>query len=73
MRQNLPIILGALVIFAAVAAVILHFMPEPVTDTDYLIAGSAGTLAALVVLFLALVSTRMKSNDVFFKKRKKQR
>ncbi|MFM2126373.1 MAG: hypothetical protein RL328_2824 [Acidobacteriota bacterium] len=71
MRQNLPIILGALVIFAAVSGIIVHFMPEPVEDTDYLIAGSAGTLAALLVLFLALVSTRMKSNDVFFKKRKK--
>jgi len=71
MRQNLPIILGAIVIFAGVSALLLHFMPEPVTDTDYLIAGSAGTLAALVVLFLALVSTRMKSSDVFVKKRKK--
>ena len=45
----------------------------PIYDTDYLIAGSAGTLAALLVLFLALVSTRMKSNDVFFKKRRKQK
>ena len=73
MRQNLPIILGALVIFAAVSGIIVHFMPEPLDDTDYLIAGSAGTLAALLVLFLALVSTRMKSNDVFFKKRRKQK
>ena len=32
-----------------------------------------GVLAALLVLFLALVSTRMKSNDVFFKKRRKQK
>jgi len=73
MRQSLPIILGALVIFAAVSGIIVHFMPEPLDDTDYLIAGSAGTLAALLVLFLALVSTRMKSNDVFFKKRRKQK
>ena len=73
MRQNLPIILGALVIFAAVSGIIVHFMPEPLDDTDYLIAGSAGTLAALLVLFLAMVSTRMKSNDVFFKKRRKQK
>lgn len=72
MRQNAPIILGALIIFAAVSSAIVHFMPEPVDDTDYLIAGSAGTLAAIVVLFLALVSTRMKSNDVFFKKRKRK-
>ena len=50
MRQNLPIILGALVIFAAVSGIIVHFMPEPVEDTDYLIAGSAGTLRHAVLV-----------------------
>ena len=73
MRRNLPIILGAIVVFAAVSAVILRFMPEPIEDTDYLIADSAGTLVALLVLFLSLVSTRMKTSDVFVKKRKKQK
>lgn len=72
MRQTLPIVAGALLVFAAVVAVILRFMPEPIDDTDYLIAGSAGTLVALLVLFLGLVSTRMKSSDVFVKKRKKK-
>ena len=61
MRQNLPIILGALVIFAAVSGIIVHFMPEPLDDTDYLIAGSAGTLAALLVL-LDRKSTRLNSS-----------
>ncbi len=73
MRRNLPIILGAIVVFAAVSSVILRFMPEPIEDTDYLIAGSAGTLVALLVLFLALISTRMKASDVFVKKRRKQK
>jgi hypothetical protein len=72
MKQILPIALAAVLIFGVVAVVILRFMPEPIEDSDYLVAGSVATLAALLVLFLGLVSTRMKSNDVFFKKRKKQ-
>lgn len=72
MRQTVIIVLAAMLIFGVVATVILRFMPEPVEDSDYLVAGSVATLAALLVLFLGLVSTRMKSNDVFFKKRQKK-
>ncbi len=72
MKQTLPIVLAAILIFGVVAVVILRFMPEPIEDSDYMVAGSVATLAALLVLFLGLVSTRMKSTDVFFKKRKKQ-
>ena len=46
-------------------------MPQPIEDSDYMVAGSVATLVALLVLFLGLVSTRMKTSDVFFKKRKK--
>lgn len=72
MAQTVQIVFAAATIFGVVAAVILRFMPEPIEDSDYLVAGSVATLAALLVLFLGLVSTRMKSSDVFFKKRKKQ-
>jgi hypothetical protein len=72
MRQTVLVILAAVVIFGVVATVILRFMPEPIEDSDYLVAGSVATLAALLVLFLGLVSTRMKSSDVFFKKRQKK-
>jgi hypothetical protein len=73
MRRTVPIILAAVLTFGVTAAAILHFMPEPVEDSDYLVAGSVATSAALLVLFLALVSTRLKSGDVFFKKRPKQK
>ncbi|MEI9814085.1 MAG: hypothetical protein WDO18_16220 [Acidobacteriota bacterium] len=72
MRQTVSIVLAAVLMFAVVAAIILHFMPEPIEESDYLVAGSVATLVALLILFLGLVSTRMKSSDVFVKKRKKQ-
>jgi hypothetical protein len=36
-----------------------------------MVIGSVATLVALGVLFLVLVSTTLKSSDVFFKKRRK--
>ena len=72
MRQTVLIVLASIVIFGVVAAVILRFMPEPIEDSDYMVAGSVATLAALLVLFLGVVSTRMKSSDVFVKKRQKK-
>ena len=72
MRQILLIVAG-LCVFAASAAVMVQFMPAPLKDTDYLVIGSVATLAALLVMFLTLMATRLKSPDMFFKKRKKKR
>jgi hypothetical protein len=71
MRETISIIFAAASIFGVVAVVILRFMPQPIEDSDYMVAGSVATLVALLVLFLGLVSTRMKTSDVFFKKRRK--
>jgi hypothetical protein len=73
MRQVLLAVLGAMLLFAAVAAIMIQLMPEPLSDSDYLVIGSVSTLVALLVLFLLLVSTKMRSSDVFFKKRKKHK
>jgi len=48
-------------------------MPAPLKDTDYLVIGSVATLVALLVMFLILRATRLKSPDLFYKKRKKKR
>jgi len=72
MRQILLIVVG-LCVFGVSAAVMVQFMPSPLKDTDYLVIGSVATLAALLVMFLTLMATRLKSPDVFFKKRKKKR
>jgi len=68
MQKTILFALGALLVFAAVAVIILRFMPQPSEDSDYLVAGSVATLVALLVLFLGLVP---RSGDVFVKKRKK--
>jgi CDP-diglyceride synthetase len=73
MKKTILIVLGALLVFSAVAALILRLMPQPPgapenEASDYLVAGSVATLVALLVLFLGLVP---RSGDVFIKKRKK--
>lgn len=69
MRQTVLLIAGAMVIFGIVAALMVQLMPKPLGDSDYLVIGSVSTLVALLVLFLVLVTTRLKSSDTFFKKR----
>lgn len=72
MRQVL-LILGGICVFGVAAVVMLKLMPAPLKDSDYLVIGSVATLVSLLVMFLVLISTRLKSPDLFFKKRKKKR
>jgi len=72
MRQ-IMLILGGVCVFAVAAAVIVAIMPAPLKDTDYLVIGSIATLVSLLVMFLVLIATRLKSPDPFFKKRRKKR
>lgn len=69
MQKTIVVVLGALLVFGAAAALILRLMPEPIEDSDYLIAGCVATLVALLVLFFGLVP---RSGDVFVKKRRKK-
>ena len=71
MRQ-MALVLGGVCVFGVSAVVMTKLMPAPLKDSDYLVIGSVATLVALLVMFLILVSTRMKSKDLFFKKRKKK-
>ncbi len=71
MRQIL-LVLGGICVFGVAALVMTKLMPAPLKDSDYLVIGSVATLLALLVMFLILISTRMKSADLFFKKRKKK-
>ncbi|MEO8097642.1 MAG: hypothetical protein ABI811_08060 [Acidobacteriota bacterium] len=72
MRQIVLIVSAALVMFGLVAAIMLRFMPEPLTDSDYFVVGTVATLVALLVVFVGVVSTKMKGQDVFFKRREKR-
>lgn len=72
MRQAV-LILSGVCVFAVAAAVMVAIMPSPLKDSDYLVIGSIATLVSLLVMFIALLATRLKSPDPFFKKRKKKR
>jgi hypothetical protein len=71
MKRGLTLGALAVCVFVVVAAIMLKVMPAPLKESDYMVIGSVSTLLALGVLFLVLVSTTMKSTDVFFKKRRK--
>jgi hypothetical protein len=62
--------LAGICVFAMVAGVMLAVMPAPLKESDYMVIGTVATLAALLVLFLVVISTT-KSRDVFFRKRRK--
>jgi hypothetical protein len=71
MKRGLMLGAAALCVFVVVAGVLLMVMPAPLKESDYMVIGSVATLVALGVVFLVLVSTTMKSTDIFFKKRRK--
>jgi amino acid permease len=71
MKRGLMLAAAALCVFVVVAALMLKLVPAPLKESDYMVVGSVATLVALGVLFLVLVSTTLKSSDVFFKKRRK--
>ena len=71
MQRILILILAGLCIFTVVAAIMIKVMPAPLKESDFMVIGSVATLVALLVLFLVLISTTMKSSNPFFKKRRK--
>ena len=69
-RQNVIVLAGAAVlVFVVVAALLVRFLPAPRKDSDYLVIGAVSTLAALGVVFAALLE-RGGIQDTFFKRRK---
>jgi hypothetical protein len=71
MRRILLLALALMIIFAAVAGIMLKVMPAPLKDSDYLIIGSVATMVSLLMLFVLLIATSGKASSVFFKRRKK--
>ena len=71
MRRALLLGLTAVCVFVVVGAIMTKVMPGPFKESDYLVIGSVATLVSLLVLFLMLISSTMKSSDIFFKRRRK--
>ncbi len=45
-------------------------MPHPRKDVDYLVIGGSATMVSMAVLFIVLIKTTYKGNDIFFRRRK---
>jgi len=73
MGRTLSLALAVVLVFAAVAGIMLKVMPAPLKDSDYLIIGSVATMLSLLLLFVLLIVTSGKASNVFFKRRKKNR
>ncbi len=71
MARTISMSLALVVVFAAVAGIMLKLMPAPLKDSDYLIIGSVSTMVSLVLLFVLLIVTSGKASTVFFKRRRK--
>jgi uncharacterized membrane protein len=71
MARSLSLALAVVLMFAAVAGIMLKVMPAPLKDSDYLIIGSVSTMVSLLLLFVLLIVTSGKASNVFFKRRKK--
>jgi hypothetical protein len=57
------------VLFGVVVLIGLRLLPQPHTETDYLVVGTIATLVAIALLFAILITTWVRSADVFFKRR----
>jgi len=55
--------------FSAVVLALLHLMPPPLRSSDYLMIGGVATVASMAVLFVFLISTTMRTPDVFYRRR----
>lgn len=65
--------IAGLLVFLVVAALLLRLLPGPHRPADYLLAGSAATLAALAALFVAVIAGWLKARDIFYRRRRKSR
>lgn len=72
MNRTIALALGVMIVFAATAAIMVRFMPEPLKNPDYVVIGSVATLVSILVLFFGLVGSSLKGRDTFFKRRKKR-
>ncbi len=71
MQRTSILVLAVIFVFAAVSALMLKLMPEPLKDSDFLVIGTVATLASVLTVFFGLVTGR-KGGDTFFKRRRKR-
>ena len=67
--RTLVLLFGVAFLFAAVVVILLHAIPGPHRHVDYLVIGAIATFTSMLALFVILITTWIKSPDVFFKRR----
>ncbi len=70
MRRTLYLTLGILLVFTLTVAIMWRLMPYPRKEVDYLVIGGTATLISMALLFIVLINTSYKGNDIFYRKRK---
>ena len=70
MRRNLYLTLGILAVFVLTVGIMWRLMPYPRKEVDYLVIGGSATMVSMAVLFIVLINTSYKGNDIFFRRRK---
>jgi hypothetical protein len=73
MKRTLLLIMAAVVVFSAVAVLMVKLMPSPLKDADYMVIGAVATLAALFALALIFLFTTMKGAGLYTKRPKRPR
>ncbi len=65
------ILFGSVVlVFFLTLGIMWQVMPQPRKDIDYLVMGGSATMVSMVVLFVVLINTTFKGQDIFFKRKK---
>jgi hypothetical protein len=72
MRNKIVPAVAFLFTFALISALMMKILPDPLQEFDYMLIGTVATLVSMLVLFLTLVGPRLKSGDVFVKRRNKR-
>lgn len=70
-RRALLLVAGVLILYVAVVAVLLRFLPDRPTGSDYFVAGSVATFVSLLAVFLILASSWLRGPNTFFRRRKR--
>ena len=70
MGRALALATVAVLVFITAAFLMMQLFPPPLQPSDYVVIGTVATGAALLVLFLVLITTTHKGAGVFFKRRK---
>ena len=61
---------GVVAAFIVTVAIMWRLMPYPRKEVDYLVIGGTATMVAMAVLFIVLINTAYRGNDIFYRKRK---